>query len=158
MNKWFYFNFFVIVLAAWNLINKQLFSNFQPHLLFGTVGLVFILFNWTRHAVFSTIRSSSDRNKKIRFANLSKKVLPFHRWIGTSALIFIGIHAAFVINTYGFQWQNMKLASGILTALVLSGVVITGWMRRIRPSGRKRMAHLRLGIVMFFLVLMHLIL
>ncbi|WP_461178770.1 hypothetical protein [Virgibacillus ainsalahensis] len=157
MSKWFYFNLMVLALALWNVIGGSRFPIIHLHILFGLAGLLFVLFNWTRHAVFSTIRHSPDREKKIKLATISKKVLVFHRWTGTLALVFIIIHVALVINRYGFFWENLKMVSGLVTGIFLISMVVTGWMRLIRPSGRKRRAHLRLGMVLFFLIMLHLI-
>lgn len=154
MNKWFYFNFLVFIFAAWKVAT----SNLYPYIFFGAVGLALILFNWTRHAVFSTLRSSIDRNRKIKYANLSKKVLPFHKWVGTTALIIIIVHATLVIQQFGLHFTNIKMLIGIITGLILASVVLTGWMRLFRPSIRKRIAHLWLGLSMFFLIILHLIL
>ncbi|PAV30816.1 hypothetical protein CIL05_03595 [Virgibacillus profundi] len=158
MNKWFFFNLFLLLIAVWKVMTSYGFPVIQIHILFGIMGLFFILFNWTRHAVFSTIRDTPDRRKKIKFANLSKKAMPFHRWTGTTALIIILFHAGFVLNRFGLHLENPKIISGLIAASLLTGVVISGWMRRIKPSGTKRIVHLRLGLTMFFLVLLHVLL
>lgn len=158
MNKWFFFNLFLLLIALWKVMTSCGFPVIQLHILFGITGLCFILFNWTRHAVFSTIRDTPDRKKKIKFATISKKAMPFHRWTGTAALIIILFHAAFVLNRFGFHLENPKILSGVLAGSVLASVVITGWMRRIKPSGIKRRLHLRLGLTMFFLILLHVLL
>lgn len=157
MNKWFFFNLFLLFAALWKVMTGYGFPTIQIHILLGITGLFFILFNWTRHAVFSTIRNSSDRRKKIKYANFSKKAMPFHRWTGTTSLIIILFHAGFVLNRFGVHLENPKIISGLLAVSVLAGVVISGWMRRIKPSGTKRMVHLRLGLTMFFLILLHVI-
>lgn len=154
MNKWFYFNFLVLIFAVWKVAT----SNLYPHILFGAIGLLLILHNWTRHAVFSTLRSSIDRNRKIKYANLSKKVLPFHKWIGTTALFMIIVHATLVIRQYGFHVTNLKMFVGMLTAAILTFVVFTGWLRLYWPSFRKRIIHLSLGLSMFFFIILHLVL
>lgn len=154
MNKWFYFNFFVFIFATLKVVT----SNLNTYIIFGAIGLFLILFNWTRHAVFSTLRSSMSRHKKIKFANLSKKVLPFHKWTGTTALLMIIIHTTLVIKLFGFNITYPKMLVGILTSLILTSVVVTGWWRLYRPSIRKRKAHLWLGLTMFFLIILHLIL
>ncbi|WP_373894853.1 hypothetical protein ACUL41_16755 [Virgibacillus natechei] len=154
MNKWFYLNILILILAIHNVAGS---SSFGLHILFGLLGLFFILFNWTRHAVFSTIRSSPDRSTKINLANLSKKIMPFHRWIGTTSLLIIILHASFVIFHYGFYWKNFKMVSGLLTGIILIGMVATGWMRLIKPSGRLRRFHLRLGMLLFFFIVLHMI-
>src|SRR5699024_2409456 len=106
-------------------------------------------------AVFSTIRDSPDRKKKITFASLSKKALPFHKWTGSLAFMLIMAHAAFILSRFGFLWRLPKFASGLAAAIVLAALVTTGWMRLFRPSGKKRMAHIYLGLSMYFLILLH---
>ncbi|WP_164667867.1 hypothetical protein [Virgibacillus doumboii] len=156
MSKWFYFNLVLLVFAIWKIADH---TPIPLHILFGALGLFLVLFNWTRHAVFSTIRNTSDRKKKIKLANISKKIVPFHRYIGTTALILIIIHAMLVIDRFGgFYWQNIKMISGLLTGLVLIGMVTSGWLRLIWPTVRKRMIHIWLGITLFFLIAIHLIL
>lgn len=154
MNKWFYFNFLVLTFAVWKVAT----SNLYPYIFFGAIGLSLILFNWTRHAVFSTLRSSMDRNRKIKYAMLSKRVLPFHKWIGTTALLMIVVHAVLVIRQFGFHLTNLKMLIGLLTSLILTSVVLTGWLRLYKPSIRKRLAHLWFGLTMFFLMALHLVL
>lgn len=154
MNKWFYFNFFLMIFAIWKVATSSLF----PHIIFGSIGLCFFLFNWTRHAVFSTLRSPIARHKKVKYANLSKKILPFHKWIGTFALVMIIIHATLVIPQFGFDLANPKILIGLIGGLVLTFIVLTGWMRLFRPSIRKRLIHLWLGLSLFFIIILHLIL
>ncbi len=74
MNKWFYFNFLLLVLGVWNIIERVQLPFFPVHIAFGALGLFFFLFNWTRHAVFSTMRNTSNKQTKIRLANISKKL------------------------------------------------------------------------------------
>ena len=158
MNKWFYVNFFILVLGLWNVFTHFSFPALLLHISLGLLGLLLILFNWTRHAMYSTIRDSHDRKKKIRIAQLIKKDMPFHRWTGTAALIIILMHGSIAAAQFDFQWNNGKLLSGLFAAIILTAVVATGWMRRIRPTGRKRMAHLYLGLSLVFLIIIHLLL
>ena|SRR5690625_4878945 len=152
MNKWFYFNFLLITFAFWKVATSSL----LPHIIFGGVGLFFILFNWTRHAVFSTLRSSIPRQKKIKYARLSKRILPFHKWIGTTALVMIIIHATLVISQFGFDLSNPKMLIGLVGGFILVCIVLTGWLRLFRPTIRKRLLHLWLGLSMFFIMILHL--
>jgi len=157
MSKWFFINLFVLILALWNVFTHFSFPNILLHISLGLFGLLLILFNWTRHAMYSTIRNSGDRKKKVKIAQLIKKDMPFHRWTGTAALIIILWHGSIAIHQFGFQLGNIKFLSGSFAALILTGVVVTGWMRRIRPTGRKRMAHLYLGLSLILLITVHLI-
>jgi hypothetical protein len=157
MSKWFYINIFVFILAVWNVISHFSFPNLKHHIGLGFLGVMLILVNWTRHAMYSTIRNAHDRKKKIKIAQLIKKDMPFHRWTGTAALIIIILYGSIAIDSFGFQWDNVKMLSGIFAAFILTGVVVTGWMRRIRPTGRKRMAHLYLGMSLILLIIVHLV-
>src|SRR5690606_40219584 len=56
------------------------------------------------HAMFSTIRSNISRKRKIKFANISKTLLPLHKWTGTSALLFVLLH--FVLIFYFFRSEE----------------------------------------------------
>lgn len=154
MNKWFYFNFLLIALTIWKISMGSL----QIHIIFGAIGLCLILFNWTRHAVFSTLRSSIPRQRKIKYANLSKIILPFHKLIGTTALIIIVIHATLVISQFGLDLTNPKMSIGLIAGFILFGIVLTGWMRLFRPSIRKRFAHLWLGLSIFLMIILHVVL
>lgn len=154
MNKWFYFNGLLLIFAIWKVTTSSL----LPHIIFGGIGLVFILSNWTRHAVFSTLRSSMARQKKIKYAKLSKKMMPFHRWIGTTALVMIFIHATLVISQFGLDMSNPKMLIGLLAGFILFCMVLSGWMRLFKPTIRKRLIHLWLGLSLFFIIIVHLIL
>ena len=154
MNRWFILNCLLLIFALWTIFK----GHGGVHIYVGGLGLLFILYNWTRHAVFSTIRSNISRERKIKFAQLSKRVLPYHRWTGTTAFILIVIHVILVIKVFGFQIHNIKFLSGLIAGLTLLAVVTTGWMRLFRPSHLKRMFHLRLGLTLFFAIIIHLIL
>lgn len=153
MSLWFLLNLIVLIILLTKIVaNDQLL-----HIIIGGIGYILFLFNWTRHAVFSTLRSNLDRRKKIKFANLSKKVYPFHRWIGTTALMMILLHAILVVQRYGFHLNHSKMLTGICALIILICLVITGWMRLFRPSFKKRIAHLWLGLTLFFVALSHLL-
>ncbi|WP_163971892.1 hypothetical protein [Oceanobacillus halotolerans] len=158
MSKWFYANIVLVGIAIWHVISKSSFSGVPIHLLAGLLGALFVLFNWTRQAVFSTIRNTPDRNVKIKLASLSKKIVPYHRWVGTLALVIIIIHAILVIHLYGFYWENPTFLSGFVTGIALVGMVTTGWLRLIKPSVKKRRAHIYFGMALFFLLAIHIIL
>ncbi len=154
MSKWFFINLCLLLFAIWKISTGHL----SIHIVFGALGLFFFLYNWTRHAVFSTIRSNISRKRKIKYATLSKKVLPLHKYTGSAALIFIIIHATLVISLFGFQLTNVKLLSGLLAGTTLLLLVIAGWIRWWRTTYTIRIIHLSLGFILFALVLLHIIL
>lgn len=156
MNKWFYFNACLLLLGVWNVIEYH--SLPTVHVWIGFLALVLFLSNWTRHAMFSTLRSSIDRKRKIKYANLSKRVLPYHKWVGTAALLAVIIHLTFVMRVYSFQLANLKMLSGLIALMALFLMVLSGWLRLYWPSPLKRVTHLRVGLSLFFLILCHLFL
>jgi len=154
MNKWFFINIAVIVFALWKISTGHI----AIHIVFGALGLFFFLYNWTRHAVFSTIRSNISRQRKIKYANLSKKVLPIHKYTGTATLIFMIIHATLVLSRFHLTVNNLKLMSGLAAGLILTALVVSGWIRFFKTTYPIRIIHLSLGFTMFFLILLHIIL
>lgn len=154
VNKWFYINLFVFMYA---IIFTSIYYH-GIHMLIGVLGLTFILYNWTRHAVFSTIRTSKSREKKIKYAHLSKKVLPIHKWTGTSALIIILFHAYLVINRFGLLLNHIKMISGLIAGLILLFMVLSGWLRWYRTTVKRRYIHWVLGFILFSSIVVHLLL
>ncbi len=153
MNSWLYVNIllFLYVIVT---IGSQ-YTDTPPHIIFGVSGLFFILFNWTRHAFFSTIRKTTDRKKKIRLATISKRVYPFHRWSGSLALLLIVLHAMFILERYGIIWDSFKMISGMVAIIFLFLMVLTGWLRLYFPSVKKRKAHILFGFLLVFSVIFH---
>lgn len=154
MSKWFFINIIVFLYA----LGKIILGYHGAHVTVGAIGLTLVLYNWMRHAVFSTIRSDLPRQQKIVYARLSKKLLPIHKWTGTSALGFIFIHAVLVIKTFGFPLTYVKMWSGFLSGIVLALVVITGWLRWYKTTVKRRKIHWVLGFILFASICVHIIL
>lgn len=153
MSIWFFINFVVFIFAIWKISTGHL----GIQIIFGGLGLLFVLYNWTRHAVFSTIRSNISRKRKIKYATFSKKVLPIHKYTGSTALLLIIIHSSFIFYFFGFQLTNMKMLTGLFAGITLTFVVLTGWLRFIRTTYHRRIVHLVLGYCLFSFIVLHLI-
>lgn len=154
MSKWFYINFFVFIVVLWKISSTY----WGLHIFLGGLGFLFIMFNWMRHAMFSTIRSNITRKRKIKFAKASKRAMPFHKWTGTFAFIMIIVHAIIVTHRYGFQPNNYKMMFGWMAGIILTCVVLTGWLRLYRTTVKKRIFHLSLGFTLFYLMIIHILL
>jgi len=152
MSKWFYINIVIFIFIVWKVSTGQI----VLHTIFGGLGAMFILYNWTRHAVFSTIRSNISRARKIKFATVSKKLLPFHKWTGTTALVMILLHASFVLHYFPFQINNMKMISGLIELLALIGVVLFGWLRHFRTTVARRYIHWTFAYIVIICAVIHL--
>jgi hypothetical protein len=86
---------------------------------------------------------------------VAKRIMPYHIWIGISGFILIIIHACLIINLYGFHWQNLKMVSGLIALTAFVCHVITGLLRKLRPSGKRRRAHIRTAFFLIFTVVLH---
>lgn len=153
MSIWFFINAVVLLYAAWKIFTGYI----GIHIIFGALGLLFVFFNWSRHAVFATIRSDISRTRKIKYANLSKRVLPIHKWTGSTALLLIIVHGSLVIHHFGWQFSNWKVLSGFIAGVTLASVVFFGWLRWYRTTVKRRYIHLTLAFCLFALVLLHLV-
>ncbi|MEN1967180.1 hypothetical protein WMZ97_03780 [Lentibacillus sp. N15] len=156
MSKWFFANLLLLLVAVWQISKSSFLINI--HIVIGFIGLLFFLFNWTRQAVFSTIRNTPKRKTKIKLANFSKKIVPFHRWTGTTAFVIVMIHAIMVIHRYGLHLQWHKMIAGLIAGMLLTAMVISGWLRLFWPSVRKRKWHIYIGMSLFFIIFIHILL
>src|SRR5699024_12346418 len=97
MNKWFFINV-IFLMFTWI---KILIFYHGIHTIIGGTALSLILYNWTRHAVFSTIRYSYVSSKrKIRLATLSKCILPVHKCTDILTLFNYVILIVFLLQSH----------------------------------------------------------
>lgn len=158
MSFWFLLNAALLIWAIWNVTAGLSIHTEYIHILLGFTGFLFFIFNWTRNAVFSTIRNVESRDTKVKLAGMSKRIRPYHRWTGTAALVIIILHGIFIINLYSFDLTNMKILTGFLASVNLLILVLSGWYRLLIDSSLKiRKLHIRLGISMFIFVVLHFI-
>lgn len=146
------------MVVVWKVLGHYSYPNIGVHIWFGIIGAIFILYNWTRHAVFKTIRNVQSRRTKIWLANISKRVVTIHRWTGNIALVILSIHAFLVISRYGFSFQHTKMVFGLIALSILAIQVLTGWLRLFKPTIQLRFFHLYTGMVLFFLIWIHILL
>src|SRR5699024_2896403 len=138
MSVWFLFNAALLIWAVWNVTAGLSAHTAYVHILLGFAGFLFFIFNWTRNAVFSTIRNAESRATKVRLARMSKRIVPYHRWTGTTALVLIILHGM-----------------SIVTLFIL---VLSGWYRLLFDASLKiRRLHIGLGISMFCFTALHFI-
>lgn len=151
MSKWFLINLIIFIIIMWKVSTGTI----MIHTLLGAIGMLFILYNWMRHAVFTTIRSHISRKRKIKFAAISKKLLPFHKWTGSTALVIILLHVSFVLRHFPFQIHNLKMVSGLFAFIALVGVVTFGWLRHVRTTVARRYIHWTFAYAVIILAVIH---
>lgn|SRR5699024_4725174 len=154
LNRWFYLNAIVLIFALWKVFSSYV----SLHVILGLVGLLFFLYNWTRHAFYSTIRSNIPRERKIKYAQLSKKKLPLHKYTGTLAFLVLLAHATVVLHTFPFTLTYWKITSGLCALISLFLLVVFGWIRFFRTTYPIRIIHWTLAFITFFLICIHIIL
>ncbi|WP_010098638.1 hypothetical protein [Ornithinibacillus scapharcae] len=158
MSKWFLLNFLLLITVIWKVTEHYSFPNLKVHILLGLLGVLLFLYNWTRNAVFETIRNIPDRKVKIRLAKLSKRVVMVHRWTGNIVMAVILLHGLMIISQYGFTIRSPKMVVGLMALVLMAIQVITGWVRLFKPTIRVRYIHLYNGMVIFFFVTLHILL
>lgn len=151
MSVWFVINFFILIFACWKISTGV----FSIHILFGALSFLILLYNFTRHAFFSTIRSNIRRATKIKFAKISKKVLPYHKWTGSLAFVLMIIHMSIIVYRFGFHASNFKMMTGLIAATFFTGVVLFGWLRWYRTTVTNRYVHWILAFALVFAALIH---
>lgn len=158
MSIWFLLNGALLIWALWNVIESLTVQSTYYHILLGFIGFSFFIFNWTRNAVFATIRNADDRQTKIKLAKFSKKIMPSHRWTGTLSIIFILLHGISILHLYNFDITNMKILTGLLAGSTMLLLVLSGWYSLlIRHDLMTRNLHRWLGLSLFILTALHLI-
>ncbi len=151
MSVWFGINLLVLIYTIWKVSTGMM----SIHIWFGFFSFLVLLYNWTRHAFFATIRSNIPRSRKIAFAQLSKRALPYHKWTGTLAFLLMVIHMSIVIHTFGFQPSSMKMWSGLCAAIIFGGVALFGWLRWYRTTVLRRYVHWILAFCLFIIACIH---
>lgn len=152
MSIWFGINFFILLFAIWKISTGSL----SIYILFGAFSFLILLYNFTRHAFFATIRSNIPRTTKIKFAKISKKVLPYHKWTGTLAFILMIIHMSMIIHRFGFHSSSLKMMTGLLAAIIFVVLALFGWLRWYRTTVVNRYVHWTLAFCLVFAALIHL--
>ncbi|WP_077324939.1 hypothetical protein [Virgibacillus siamensis] len=153
MNYWFLLNVGLFVFAVVRMIR-----DFSFPVLVAVCGLLCILFNWNMHAIFSKVRYLTSRNERIKIAKRARKIMPFHVLIGLTGFSLIVLHLSLILGNYGLADVTPKIISGGIAFIGVTGVMASGWLRRIKATGKRRLAHLYLSMLLYFLILLHIFL
>src|SRR5699024_10860469 len=150
---WFFVNASVLLFALW----KICYNYIGVQIVFGALGLLFVLYNCTSHAVFFMIRSNISKNRKNKYTNLLKFVLHINKLTRSITHVLIIIHGTLVLQRFGFNWSNGKVVSGLVAGSILIAVVSFGWLRWYRTTVNRRYIHLILAYCLFVLIVVHLV-
>src|SRR5699024_8014378 len=121
--------------------------------------LMFILFNWNIHAIFSNIRSLSIRTERFKLAKVARKIMQHHLLFGTISFVFIILNFLFIVFILVFAalFYYYKLIRVFMLIFLLLIVIISGYMRQAKATGTRRLVHLYASLTLYFLMLFHII-
>lgn len=158
MSIWFLLNGLLLIWAIWNVASGVAVHTSYIHILLGFTA------SCSSSSIGPATRSSpqSGTSKTGRRRSGSPQCPsgsgPYHRWVGTGALLIILLHAWAVVALYGFNLGNMKILTGFLASINLFVLVLSGWYRLlVDPRIKIRKLHIRLGVSMFILTAVHFI-
>ncbi|KAA9023857.1 hypothetical protein [Niallia endozanthoxylica] len=146
----------VITILLWSSIYQGYGSN---TIMIGKVAaqVSFILFlvNLNMYFVFLFIRKSKKRTIKVKFAQISKRLMTFHIPVAVSASLLVFIHIITMIyGKWGHLW-GQKTISGIVTFSLLLLLLFSGFLRKKKATGKRRRFHYKTAFVFFGLLILH---
>jgi hypothetical protein len=100
----------------------------------------------------SHLKESSGRKALVMFTRV---FIRFHISMAIVGTGLIVLHAALMLTI--IPTQSPLLLTGLLTLLGLLGVLITGYLRKIKSSGKRRRYHRYLSFLFILLVIIHIL-
>lgn len=147
---------FILLVIIWSFWQREYSS---PIIVVGqtlaVIAVVLFLINVNMYFVFLIIRKSKAKGVKKTLALFSRKMMKFHVPIAITAVALILIHAMIMISFHPLELLNIKKITGLLAVVVLLVHLYSGWLRRKKASGFRRLFHLRMAFIFLFFFLVH---
>lgn len=125
---------------------------------FAVIAVILFVINVNMYFIFLIIRKSKAKGVKKTLALFSRKMMKFHVPIAITATALICIHAVIMISLHPLEIFDIKKISGLLTILILMVHLFSGWLRRKKASGFRRLFHLRMAFIFLTFFLVHIFL
>ncbi|MFA9555851.1 hypothetical protein ACERII_00890 [Evansella sp. AB-rgal1] len=122
----------------------------------GYIALLIALCNGFIYFLFLFIRKSKYRKQKLSVAKLARSWMKTHRPLGFICAIFVILHITFVLLSGTFA-LSPKEVSGILAATLFVLLILSGWLRHRKATGRRKRNHRSIAFLFLFFVLLHII-
>ncbi|NSL52223.1 hypothetical protein [Calidifontibacillus erzurumensis] len=147
---------FILLVIIWSFWHRDYVS---PIIVFSqsfaVIAVVLFLININMYFVFLIIRKSKVKEVKKTLALFSRKMMKFHVAIAITATALIIVHAILMISFHPIELFAIKKASGLLAMVILAVHLFSGWLRRKKASGFRRLFHLRMAFIFLFFFLVH---
>lgn len=147
---------FILLVIFWSFWHREYSS---PIIVagqtFAVIAVILFLININMYFIFLIIRKSKVKGVKKTLALFSRKMMKFHVPIAITAVALILIHAGIMISFHPIALTDIKKVTGLFTLAVLTVHLYSGWLRRKKASGFRRMFHLRMAFVFLFFFLIH---
>ncbi|WP_458412823.1 hypothetical protein ACNQFZ_18735 [Schinkia sp. CFF1] len=122
---------------------------------FAVIAVILFLINLNMYFIFLIIRKSKAKGVKKTLALFSRRMMKLHVPIAITGVALILIHAFIMISFHPLELIDVKKISGILALTVLAVHLFSGWLRRKKASGFRRLFHLRMAFIFLFFFLIH---
>ncbi|QOY38747.2 hypothetical protein AWH56_023860 [Anaerobacillus isosaccharinicus] len=156
IRKWLLVNTLTICLiVGWSFYQGSSSYYILSAKIISQVAFVLFLVNVNMYFVLLLIRKGKDRNVKVKLAKISKKMMKYHVAIAITAVGLIVLHGSMMISVHTQQLQNSKIVSGIFAFLVLTILLFSGVLRKLKASGFRRKFHYRMAFIFFVFVITH---
>lgn len=147
---------FILLVIFWSFLNREYTS---PSIILGqtiaVIAVILFLVNVNMYFIFLIIRKSKVKGVKKTLALFSRRMMKLHVPLAITATAFICIHALIMLLYHPIALLDLKKMSGLLAVVVLGVHLYSGWLRRKKASGFRRMFHLRMAFVFLFFFVVH---
>jgi len=147
---------FILLVMFWSVWHREYSS---PIIVvgqsFAVAAVILFIINVNMYFIFLIIRKSKAKGVKKTLALFSRKMMKLHVPLAITATALIIIHAVIMISFHPMELFELKKLSGLMAIAVLIVHLYSGWLRRKKASGFRRLFHLRMAFIFLFFFLIH---
>lgn len=121
----------------------------------GTTALVYFAISFMLYPFLFTISRMGKRTIRNKFVTFTRIYIRFHVAAAIFGTVFIFLHAWRMITI--IPLGTLHKVTGIVSVLTLMGVLITGYLRKQKSSGKRRRYHRYSSFLFAAAVLIHLL-
>lgn len=123
----------------------------------GLVAFLLVTSNIMKYFIFRWIRHTKNRNLQIKLAYIARFWMKTHRTFGVVSFIIILFHMSLFLSTTNEPF-TLKAVSGLIALLLFTSVIISGYFRHQKATGKRRKLHRSSAFLFYLFLLLHVIL
>ncbi|MBY0095636.1 hypothetical protein [Mesobacillus maritimus] len=159
ITKWLTVNFLTIfIIVLWSNLQGYDSNSILLSKIFAQVAFILLLINLNMYFVFLIIRKSNRRDIKIRLAKISIRMMKYHVAIAVTATLLVLLHSGIMVYAYYENLMKGKTISGIILIAILSILLLSGFLRRRKATGKRRKFHYKMAFLFFGFLFLHIFL